>query len=224
MTEEQDADSKTEEATEKKLHDAVERGDVPVSREVPLLASLSAILVALVFVMPPRAEAFVGALLHFLDDPAGWRLERASDVLALGEVMVIAAVEFLAPIVFLLMVFGVVASVAQNPPRIVPERIMPDLARISPQAGFSRIFGLRGWTEFLKSLTKIARGRRRRRIRPQRTTDPAGDGDVRRRRRPAAAAAQALRRRGRGGAGGDAGRSPRPTSPGRASIGGATSA
>ena len=155
MAEERDAESKTEEASDKKLHDAVERGDVPVSREVPLLASLSAILVALVFIIPPRAEAFVGAMLHFLDDPAGWRLEQSSDVLALGEVVVIAAVEFIAPIVFLLMVFGVVASVAQNPPRIVPERIIPDLARLSPQAGFSRIFGLRGWTEFLKSLTKV---------------------------------------------------------------------
>jgi flagellar biosynthesis protein FlhB len=156
MAEDRDQESKTEEASEKKIHDAVERGDVPVSREVSLLASLSAILIAMLFIVPPRAEAFVGALVHFLDDPAGWHLDQSSDVLALSAVVVLAAVQFVAPIVILLMVFGVIASVAQNPPRIVPDRIMPDLSRLSPMAGFRRIFGLRGWTEFFKNMLKIA--------------------------------------------------------------------
>jgi flagellar biosynthetic protein FlhB len=155
MSEDRDTDSKTEEATEKKIHDAVERGDVPVSREVPILASLTAILIALVFVVPPRAEAFVDALMRFLDDAGGWRLERSNDVLALAEIVGLAAVEFVAPVVALLMIAGLIASAAQNPPRFVPDRIMPDLSRISPSAGFLRIFGLRGWTEFLKSLLKM---------------------------------------------------------------------
>jgi flagellar biosynthetic protein FlhB len=155
MSDDQDPDSKTEEATEKKLHDAVERGDVPVSREVSLLASLAAMLIVMVFMLPARTERFVGTLVHFLDDPAGWRLERASDVVALGEVMALAAADFLMPTLVLLMVFGVVASIAQNPPRIVPDRIIPDLSRISIIAGLSRVFGLKGWTEFLKSALKI---------------------------------------------------------------------
>jgi flagellar biosynthetic protein FlhB len=155
MSDEQDTDSKTEEATEKKLHDAVERGVVPVSREVSILASLAAILIVMVFVLPPRTEQFVGILIHFLDDPAGWRLEQASDVAALAEVVLIGAAEFLAPTVVLLMVFGVASSIAQNPPRFVPDRIIPDLERISLRAGLSRAFGPRGWTEFLKSVLKI---------------------------------------------------------------------
>ena len=155
MSDDQDPDSKTEEATEKKLHDAIERGAVPVSREVSLLASLAAILIVMVFVLPARTERFVGTLVHFLDDPAGWRLERANDVAALGEVMALAAADFLMPTLLLLMVFGVVASIAQNAPRIVPDRIIPDLSRISIIAGLSRVFGLKGWTEFLKSALKI---------------------------------------------------------------------
>lgn len=155
MSEERDPESKTEEATEKKLHDAVERGDVPISREVPILASLAAILIAFVFVVPSHAEAFVSALMRFLDDPAGWRLERSNDVLALAEVVGLAAIDFVAPVVILLMIAGVIASAAQNPPRFVPDRIMPDLGRISPRAGFARVFGLRGWTEFFKNLLKI---------------------------------------------------------------------
>jgi flagellar biosynthesis protein FlhB len=155
MAEDRDTDSKTEEATEKKIHDAVERGDVPVSREVPILASLAAILIALVFIVPSHSEAFVSALMRFLDDAGGWRLERSNDVLALAAVVGIAAVQFIIPVVLLLMIAGLVASVAQNAPRFVPDRIMPDLSRISPHAGFMRIFGLRGWTEFLKSLLKV---------------------------------------------------------------------
>jgi flagellar biosynthetic protein FlhB len=84
MSDEQDPDSKTEEATEKKLHDAIERGVVPVSREVPILASLTGILIAAVYVMPSRGERLAATLARFLDDPAGWRLDRANDVAALG--------------------------------------------------------------------------------------------------------------------------------------------
>jgi flagellar biosynthetic protein FlhB len=155
MAEDRDTDSKTEDATEKKIHDAVERGDVPVSREVPILASLTAILIALVFIVPSHTEAFVGALMRFLDDASGWRLERSNDVLALAGIVGIAAVQFIIPVVLLLMIAGLIASAAQNPPRFVPDRIMPELSRLSPRAGFLRIFGLRGWTEFLKSLLKV---------------------------------------------------------------------
>jgi flagellar biosynthetic protein FlhB len=69
--------------------------------------------------------------------------------------MLIAAADFLAPTAVLLMVFGVVASIAQNPPRFVPDRILPDLKRISLGAGLSRVFGPKGWTEFFKSVLKI---------------------------------------------------------------------
>jgi flagellar biosynthetic protein FlhB len=155
MSDEQDSDSKTEEATEKKLHDAIERGVVPVSREVPILASLTGILIAAIYVMPSRGERLAATLARFLDDPAGWRLERADDVVALGETMVFAAADFLLPVLALLMICGVVASVAQNPPRVVPDRIIPDLSRISLMAGLARVFGLRGWTEFAKSLAKL---------------------------------------------------------------------
>ena len=36
-----DPDDKTEEPTEKRLHDAMERGEVAFSREAPLFASLA---------------------------------------------------------------------------------------------------------------------------------------------------------------------------------------
>jgi flagellar biosynthesis protein FlhB len=151
-----DPEDKTEEPTEKRLHDAVERGEVAFSREAPLFASLSAALLALIFVIPSRAEALLTALVGLIADPAGWRIKRGEDVLALADPLVAESLHFLLPTVILLTAAGVLASIAQNPPRIVPDRILPDASRISPRRGLSRLFGPRGWTEFSKSLIKLA--------------------------------------------------------------------
>jgi len=156
MSDDVDAEDKTEEPTEKRLLDAVERGEIAFSREAPLFASLAATLVALIFVIPGRAGGLLTALVGLIDDPAGWRIERGEDILALGQPLVEAGVRFLAPTVVLLTAAGVLASVAQSPPRIVPQRILPDAARLSPRKGLSRIFGARGWVEFGKSLIKLA--------------------------------------------------------------------
>ena len=51
-----DPEDKTEEPTEKRLHDAVERGEVAFSREAPLFASLSATLLVLIFVIPTQPK------------------------------------------------------------------------------------------------------------------------------------------------------------------------
>jgi flagellar biosynthesis protein FlhB len=155
MAEEQDKESQTEEATEKKLADAIEHGVVPVSREVSLLASLGCMLIILVFVVRASAARLVMALSHFIDNPGGWRIQHGGDVVSLGNLMLLQALGFLAPIFALFMVAGVVASVAQNAPRFVLDRIMPDFDRVSVRSGFSRIFGLRGWTEFLKNILKF---------------------------------------------------------------------
>jgi flagellar biosynthesis protein FlhB len=156
MSADVDPEDNTEEPTEKHLHDAVERGEVAFSREAPLFASLSAILVALIFVIPARAEGLLSALIGLIGDPAGWRIERGEDIFALASPLVDAGMRFLLPTVVLLTATGVLASVAQNPPRIVPDRILPDASRISLRKGLSRVFGARGWTEFLKSLIKLA--------------------------------------------------------------------
>ena len=50
MSDDVDPEDKTEEPTEKRFHDAVERGEIAFSREAPLFASLSATLLVLIFV------------------------------------------------------------------------------------------------------------------------------------------------------------------------------
>jgi flagellar biosynthetic protein FlhB len=155
MADAPDKESQTETATEKKLSDSIERGDVPMSREVALAASLGCILLSMIFLLRDGTQRLADALVFFLDNPAGWRLEKLDDVMALYRVVLGEILSFLTPIVVLLIVGGLVASMAQNAPRFVLERIQPDLGRLSVTKGLSRIFGLRGLTEFLKSLLKL---------------------------------------------------------------------
>jgi flagellar biosynthetic protein FlhB len=155
MSDQPDKESQTENATEKKLSDSMERGDVPMSREVALVASLACMLLAMIFLVRDGVHRLVAGLVLFLDDPAGWRLDKLDDAMALYRVVLTEILSFLAPIVCLLVIGGVVASMAQNTPRFVLDRIQPNLGRLSPMKGFSRIFGLKGLTEFLKSVLKL---------------------------------------------------------------------
>ena len=49
MSEAPDKESKTEEPTEKKIRDSVEKGQIPVSREASIFASMIALLIILSF-------------------------------------------------------------------------------------------------------------------------------------------------------------------------------
>jgi flagellar biosynthetic protein FlhB len=156
MAEGVDSDSKTEEPTEKRLQDAIEHGDVPISREIPFLASLIAYWLADVFIFPRTTPDLVATLLHFIDDPSGWRLERSTDVVELASIVGVSVARFLGPALLLMMAFGVGGLAFQNAPSFVLSRIMPDPARLSLAKGAARLFGPRGWTEFLKSALKLA--------------------------------------------------------------------
>ncbi len=61
----------------------------------------------------------------------------------------------LLPIVVVLALAGLASSFLQNVPRIVFERIKPELSRISITQGWGRIFGGQGRIEFAKSVFKF---------------------------------------------------------------------
>ena len=115
-----DPEDKTEEPTEKHLHDAAERGEVAFSREAPLFASLSATLVALDLCHSCARRSPSLRALGLIGDPAGWRIRRGEDVIALAALWWTPACVSAA--------YGdpshrrgILSSVAQSPPRIVPE-------------------------------------------------------------------------------------------------------
>ncbi|MBB3314962.1 flagellar biosynthetic protein FlhB [Rhizobium sp. BK181] len=150
-----DKDSKTEDPTAKKKSDAAEKGNVPFSREVPLFATVLATFVYIIFFLPSGLSKVGEALKDIFEQPDQWKLETGPDALSLFVHLGWVSATLLAPAFILFMVFGVGASIAQNLPTPVLERIRPQFSRISPAKGWSRLFSLPGLVEFGKSLTKI---------------------------------------------------------------------
>jgi flagellar biosynthetic protein FlhB len=155
MAEKPDQESKTEEPTEKKIRDALEQGRIPVSREASIFASMAALMVIQAFLLGQGVQELVPTLRGFLDDPNGFHVGTGADVQGLLSAVGLQAMRFMVPIFVILISFGLASSVLQNTPRLVLERIRPDLSKISPMGGLSRLFGSQGLMEFAKSIFKL---------------------------------------------------------------------
>lgn len=155
MAEASDQESKTEQPTEKKIRDALEQGKIPVSREASTFASMAALMVIQSFLIGQGVQQLVPTLKGFLDDPDGIRLSTAADAQNLLSVVGLQAMRFMLPLVTVLITFGLAASLLQNAPRLVLDRIQPNFSRISPAQGWSRLFGAQGLVEFGKAVFKL---------------------------------------------------------------------
>jgi flagellar biosynthetic protein FlhB len=155
MAEGPDHESKTEEATEKKIRDAVEKGNVPFSREAATLASLFGMAVIASFFLANNIGQLNFALARVIDNASNWRLESRGDAEALLESIGLESMRLLLPVVAILTVAGLMSSFLQNSPRLVLDRIQPKLSRLSISQGWSRIFGAKGQIEFLKATAKL---------------------------------------------------------------------
>ncbi len=155
MADDQDKDSKTEDPTEKKIRDAAEKGNVPFSREAPIFASILAAFTYLVFFVPAGLHRLAESLGGIFEKPDEWPLANGNDALSLFHHVFMAAGAFLLPGFALMIGFGLAASILQNVPSPVAERIRPQLSRVSPAKGFGRIFGASGLVEFAKAIAKV---------------------------------------------------------------------
>jgi len=155
MADEVDKDSKTEEATEKKIRDTVEKGQLPQSRETGIFASFVAILLFSVFFAGDATAELSAFLSVFLEKPDAWQLGTANDVVELSRLVSVEIGKAVASLLVLLVVAGVGASALQNLPQFVSERIRPQASRISLSKGWKRMFGQQGLVEFLKSVAKL---------------------------------------------------------------------
>lgn len=155
MDEAQDKESKTDEPTEKKIHDAVERGNVPISREAAVFASVVAMLIIVAFAARTTAGTVTRALDLLLGNAGAWSLQNGADAVSLWILVAAGTLVPLLPIFGILLVAGLLAAVLQSAPRLVLDRIQPKLERISVVGGWQRIFGGRGRAELGKSLFKL---------------------------------------------------------------------
>ena len=151
---ENDAASKTEDATPKKLEDARKKGDVAKTHDVPPLLALAAAFSVVAFAGAPLARQMAAGMLPFIAHPNEIPLDGdgAVEVLRQGG---LAAGPMLLAVLCAATVAGVFGNVIQHGFLWTTEKLKPDPQKVSPMAGFKRVFGLDGLVAFLKSLLKI---------------------------------------------------------------------
>jgi flagellar biosynthetic protein FlhB len=152
---EQDDGSKTEDPTQKRLDDAREKGNVIRSVDVGNLILLGGGSAALLLLSPWIMSDLALTTRRFIELPHDLRLDTGSMQRALADLATdVALVLFLPFLIFVLL--AVATSILQFGFLLTTESITPKLERISPLAGFKRLFSLRSIVELVKGVIKIS--------------------------------------------------------------------
>jgi flagellar biosynthesis protein FlhB len=155
MADEGDSDDKTLDPSQKRLDEALERGDVVKSQEINTwFVSAGGTLVMSTFggsigtgILVPMRNLLANAWMIHTDGPGLMHLAKSL------EYAVIAAVGM--PLL-MLMLAALAANLVQH--RLVwsGEPLKPSFSKISPMSGFKRIFGKQAAANFGKGLFKVA--------------------------------------------------------------------
>jgi flagellar biosynthetic protein FlhB len=155
MAEDRDDTDKTEDPTQKRLDEALERGDVAKSQEVNTWFVFAAATLALVVCSGSIASGLTTSLRGLLANAHRVRIDRGGlgDLASKLGVDVIAA---LAIPILLLMLAAIGGNIIQH--RLVwsTESLTPKLSKISPMAGLKRLFSKIALANFVKGIAKLA--------------------------------------------------------------------
>lgn len=155
MSEADDPESKTQEATEKKIQDALEEGRAPVSRDLTNAFGLLSLLLCLAFIVEGGTRRLTESLTRVFSNAGTLYVGSGADMGRYIETLALEVGIFLAPVVFAFMVAGLAGAFVQSAPRFVVFRIVPDVSRLSVIAGWRRIFGVDGAIELGKVFIKL---------------------------------------------------------------------
>ncbi|MCB1378760.1 MAG: EscU/YscU/HrcU family type III secretion system export apparatus switch protein [Alphaproteobacteria bacterium] len=155
MAEGDDQESKTEEPTERRIQEAIDRGNVPHAREAVTLGSLLGILIAFKLLVGWSALGATATLRSVLENVGQIQLGGREDAYHLIMAVLLNVGLSVVPLLLVIAAGGIIASLGQNLPQAASERVKPNFSRISPGSGFKRIYSLQGVVEFGKTVTKL---------------------------------------------------------------------
>ena len=154
MAEAPEKDDRTEDPTERKLEEAIKRGDVAKSAEINTLFVLGGFTLALMTTSAHVGSSLIldlrGSLMNAHLVPVD-----AAGLSAVGGHALWAGVAAIAlPIAFI--VFGALAGGSiQHRPLWTLQPLKPQFSRLSPMSGLKRLFGPEAFIQFVKGLLKI---------------------------------------------------------------------
>ncbi|MCA0399664.1 MAG: flagellar biosynthesis protein FlhB [Proteobacteria bacterium] len=155
MAEDTDQEDKTEDPTDRRIEQAIERGDVPKSMEAATFFILAAGMLSLVITGSVGTNDFVSGMRAFLGNAHQVSMDQ-SGLMSLAR---FSAVSFFS-VIAIPFAFAFIAALGSGMimHRMLwtTEPLMPKMNRISPMAGFKRLFGREAFVQFIKSLLKFA--------------------------------------------------------------------
>lgn len=154
MAEGADREDRTEEPTQKRIDDAIKRGDVAKSQEISTFLALGAMTLALLVAGGWSGRSLTLDLRHYLGN-AHLVPNGPAALLAAGQRALLIGLQAAAVPIGLLVVAALAGGLLQHRPLWTFDPLKPKFERVSPGAGFKRIFGLQAAGRFGKGLLKI---------------------------------------------------------------------
>ena len=155
MSEDADQEAKTENASERRLADAFEKGNTPFSREAVVLGSMLGMSLAMALSVAAAGRALTSQLHIVFDHVADVDLENANEFGAQILGLVKNVFKTLLPVWALVAAGGMIGALAQNVPNASLERLRPKMERLSPSSNIKRMLGQEALLELAKSLAKV---------------------------------------------------------------------
>jgi flagellar biosynthetic protein FlhB len=154
MAEEHDTSDKTEDPTQKRLDEALERGDVAKSQEINTWFVIAGGTLVLSTFSGSVGEGMVNPLRNLIAN--SWMIRTdGPGLLLLAQSLAYAIITAIGVPLLLLALAAIAGNLMQH--RLVwsGEALKPKLSKISPAAGFKRIFGKQSAVNFAKGLFKL---------------------------------------------------------------------
>ncbi|MCJ8293713.1 MAG: flagellar biosynthesis protein FlhB [Colwellia sp.] len=149
-----DSGEKTEEPTAKKLTDARKKGQIARSKDLGTFFVLVGSACAMLLMGESLATSMANMMTHMFS----LSREETMDVNALFKVVNDGVFQVVAPLMwifFIIMLAAFVGNTLLGGMSFSWESMMPKASRLSPMAGFKRMFGVQAAVELIKSILKF---------------------------------------------------------------------
>jgi flagellar biosynthetic protein FlhB len=154
VAEERDDSQRTEDPTQRRLDEALKKGDVVKSQELATFIMMAGSALALALFAQGAAREFAARFTIFLDSPAQMSLDDGAAKFLLYK-SVFGFFAILWPAAGLMILAALGGHLLQHKPFFSASKLKPDLSKLSPIAGFKRLFGLDGFVNLIKGVAKI---------------------------------------------------------------------
>ncbi len=156
MADDKDQSQKTEQPTERKLEEARKRGEVARAGEMRHASMFGGALIVTALMAGSFGATLLPLFTGLLGDAEHFRVDSSGDALHFAGGLAVRLGLAMAPVLAVLLIAALAGGLASGRPTLTWEHVRPKWSKLSPGAGFKRLFGSQGLVEFLKTMAKFS--------------------------------------------------------------------